>query len=117
MIRVFMQLKLEKNVGTAYNVFITDSSHEYDDISKTIWNRTKFIGAVIIGENTLIGSNVCIFGAKIGRHCVIGANSVVTKDIPDYSVAVGSPARIIKKYNFKTKKWERVNNKEKSQVE
>lgn len=50
-----------------------------------------------IGEGSWIGENVCVCGANIGKHCVIGANSVVTKDIPDYSVAVGCPARIIKK--------------------
>ena len=47
-------------------------------------------------------------GVKVGEHCVIGANSVVTKDIPDYCVAVGMPARIIKRYNFKTNTWERT---------
>ena len=48
---------------------------------------------------------MCIIGASVGRHCVIGANAVVTKDIPDYSVAVGSPARVIKSYDFTTGKW------------
>jgi acetyltransferase-like isoleucine patch superfamily enzyme len=47
-------------------------------------------------------------GASIGVHCVIGANSVVLSDIPDYSVAVGSPARVVKMYNRSTKRWERV---------
>lgn len=45
---------------------------------------------------------------KIGKHCVIGANSVVTNNIPDYSVAVGVPARVIKNYNFKKKQWESI---------
>ena len=44
---------------------------------------------------------------NIGKHCVVGANSVVTNDIPDYCVAVGSPAKIIKRFNFDTKLWER----------
>ena len=44
----------------------------------------------------------------IGKHCVIGANSVVTKNIPDYCVAAGVPARIIKKYNFTTETWEKI---------
>ena len=43
-----------------------------------------------------------------GKHCVIGANSVVTKDIPDYSVAVGAPAKVIKQYNATTNQWEKV---------
>jgi serine acetyltransferase len=41
----------------------------------------------------------------IGRHCVIGANSTVTRDIPDYCVAVGSPARVVKVYDFREKRW------------
>lgn len=63
-----------------------------------------------IGEGTWLGENVCVIGAKIGKHCVIGANSVVTKDIPDYSIAVGAPARIIKQYNFKENVWKVVEN-------
>lgn len=47
----------------------------------------------------------------VGRHVVIGAGSFVNKDIPDYSVAVGNPAKVVKKYNFETKTWERVTNK------
>ncbi len=63
---------------------------------------------VVIGNGSWIGEHVCIIGASIGRHCVIGANSVVTRDIPDYSVAVGSPAIVIKKYDFNLNKWIKV---------
>lgn len=59
-------------------------------------------GTVEIGEGSWIGENVCIIGAHIGRHCVIGANSIVTKNIPDYSIAVGTPA---KDYDFEKKEW------------
>lgn len=53
---------------------------------------------VTIGDGSYIGINAVIVGnVRIGKHCVIGANSVVTKDVPDYCVAVGSPARVIKK--------------------
>ncbi|MEF9932408.1 MAG: DapH/DapD/GlmU-related protein, partial [Bacteroidales bacterium] len=55
-----------------------------------------------------IGGNCCINqGIHIGTHVIIGAGSVVTKDIPSYSVAVGNPAKIIKFYNFNTNQWER----------
>ena len=46
-----------------------------------------------------------MIGAKIRKHCVIGANSVVTKDIPDYCVAVGIPSKVIKRYDFEKKQW------------
>jgi acetyltransferase-like isoleucine patch superfamily enzyme len=49
---------------------------------------------------------VSIIGANVGKNSVIGANSVVTSDIPDYSVAVGAPAKVIKRFNQDTKRWE-----------
>ena len=61
---------------------------------------------VIIGEGSWLGENVCVCGASVGKHCVIGANSVVTRDIPDYCIAVGSPARVVKRYNFDKNTWE-----------
>lgn len=64
---------------------------------------------VIIGEGSWLGTNVVVVGkVRIGKHCVIGANSVVTKDIPDYSVAVGIPAKVIKKYDFANEEWVKV---------
>jgi acetyltransferase-like isoleucine patch superfamily enzyme len=60
---------------------------------------------VIIGSGSWIGENVCIIGASVGRNSVIGCNSVVTKDIDDYCIAVGSPARVIKRFDFNTRQW------------
>ncbi len=64
---------------------------------------------VNIGDGCWIGEKVCILpGVNIGKKCIIGAGSVVTKSIPDYSIAVGNPAKVIKKYNFETHNWERI---------
>lgn len=64
---------------------------------------------LVIGDGTWIGTNVVIVGnIHIGKNCVIGANSVVTKDIPDYSVAVGIPAKVIRKYDFEKKEWIKI---------
>jgi acetyltransferase-like isoleucine patch superfamily enzyme len=61
-----------------------------------------------IGDNSWIGANAVITaGSKIGKHCVIGAGAVVTGIVPDYSIAVGNPARIVKKYNPQTHAWEK----------
>ena len=99
---------ISKNVLTAQNIFISDHYHGYEEINiPIIQQAVKFKSEVFIGEGTWLGENVCVIGARIGRNCVIGANSVVTKDIPDYSVAVGFPAKVIKKYNSLTNKWER----------
>lgn len=101
---------LGKNVLTADKVYISDNLHCYYDPSIPIMKQ-KIIqnNEVIIGDGSWIGENVSILGAKIGNNCVIGANAVVTKDIPDYCVAVGAPAKIIKRYNFETKQWEKTN--------
>ena len=100
---------IEKNVLIADKVFISDCSHSYESMEISIKDQgIKVLSRTVIGENSWIGENVCILGSRIGKKCVIGANSVVTEDIPDYCVAVGSPVRIIKKYNVKTGVWERV---------
>lgn len=62
-----------------------------------------------IGENCFIGIRVSIMpGIKIGDKCIIGSHSVVTKDIPNYSMAVGNPAKVIKTFDFTNKTWKRV---------
>ena len=100
------ELVIEANVLTADKVYISDNLHGYDDISLPIYQQPiKQKGHVTIGEGSWLGENVCVVGASVGKHCVIGANSVVVKDIPDYSVAVGIPAKVVKQYNFEQKKW------------
>lgn len=61
---------------------------------------------VSIGNNVWIGEGVCVLkGVSVGDGCIIGSNSVVAKDIPPYSIAVGSPARVIKRYDFAKEQW------------
>lgn len=99
---------IEKNVLMADHIFISDCTHNYEIIEKPIGKQSiKFIKPVTIGEGSWLGENVCVCGANVGKHCVIAANSVVTNDIPDYCVAAGSPARVVKKYNFENKMWEK----------
>lgn len=88
------------DVLTANNVYISDNLHGYEDINTPIMQQpVRFKQSVHIGQGTWIGENVCVIGASIGKNCVIGANSVVTSDIPDFSVAVGVPARVIRQYD------------------
>ena len=102
------KIVIGKKVLTADKVYITDNLHCYEDVTIPIIDqKIKQINHVEIGDGTWIGENVCILGVKIGKNCVIGANSVVTKDIPDYSVVVGSPAVIIKKFNITANRWEK----------
>ena len=98
-----------KNVLTSDKVYISDNLHNYEDINTPIIKQSiRQIGEVIIGDGSWIGENSCIIGAKIGKNCVVGANSVVTKDVPDYSVVAGVPAKIIKIYDFNNNSWKRV---------
>ena len=100
---------IHKNVLTADKVYISDNLHGYENIALSIKSQPIVQkGEVEIGEGSWLGENVCVIGAKIGKHCVIGANSVVTKDIPGYSIAVGAPAKVIKQYDFTTNSWEKI---------
>lgn len=92
-------LEIGEKVLLSPNVYITDCDHEYRNIDVPVIEQgiVQKGQAVSIGDGSYIGINTVIVGnVKIGKHCVIGANSVVTKDVPDYSVAVGIPARVIK---------------------
>lgn len=72
-------------------------------------NRPLSYSDVTIEDNVWIGEFVVVLpGVKIGRGAVIGAMSVVANDIPPFCVAIGSPARVIKKYNFDNKQWEKI---------
>jgi acetyltransferase-like isoleucine patch superfamily enzyme len=104
------QVLIEEYVLLARNVYISDHAHAFENIDIPIMQQgIKDIAPVIIGRETWLGQNVVVLpGVTIGRHCVIGANSVVNASIPDYSVAVGAPARVIKRYNHAAGAWERV---------
>lgn len=103
------EITIGKQVLTADKVYIADNQHGYVDVLTPIMLQPiRQLPPMFIGDGTWLGENVCVLGVSIGRNCIIGANSVVTKEIPDYCVAVGSPARVIKKYNTETKQWEKV---------
>lgn len=103
------KVEIGKKCGIADNVFITDTTHNYIDINVPEKEQPlKFLNEVTIGDGTWIGRNASIIGASIGKHCVVGTNTVVTKNIPDYCVVVGSPCKIVKRYNFDTKQWEKT---------
>ncbi|WP_262914613.1 acyltransferase [Pontibacter vulgaris] len=88
--------------------YASDHTHGFDPSINTppIQQDLYSKGEVNIGANCFIGYRVSVLpGVSIGKNCVIGAHSVVTKDIPDYSIATGVPAKILKKYSFKQGAW------------
>jgi len=108
-------IKIGNNVLIASRVYISDCSHgNYNgnvqsDIAECPSSRKIFSKPIEIGDNVWIGEGVCILsGVKIGYGSIIGSNSVVTKDIPSKSIAVGSPAKVIKVFNDSTKLWELI---------
>lgn len=104
------RVEIGKNVLFAGHVHITDHSHEYEDISKPV-NVQPLIskGPVIIEDDCWLGFSCEILsGVHIGKHCVVAARAVVTKDIPSYSIVAGNPAKIIKRYDMELGKWVRV---------
>lgn len=103
------EVHISESVLIADKVFLSDCTHNYADITRSIIESgISHLANVNIGAGSWIGEGVSILGVSIGKHCIIGANSVVTKDIPDYCVVAGNPARIIKKYNADTNFWETV---------
>lgn len=105
------EISVGKNVITGSNVFVSDYNHAYEDIEKPISAQGNIVknNKVIIEDDCWIGTNVVICGnVHIGKHRVIGAGTFVNKDIPAYCVAVGNPAKVVKKYNFDTCEWEKV---------
>lgn len=104
------KVEFGEHVITGPNVFISDSDHNYEDVTIPIsLQGGSSKGEVVIGDGTWIGTNCVIIGnVHIGKNCVVGANSVVTKECPDFCVIAGIPAKIIKRYNAESKKWEKV---------
>jgi acetyltransferase-like isoleucine patch superfamily enzyme len=82
----------------ANGCFVTDANHRFDDPTKPItWQGFDSKGPTRIGDNVWCGAHVVVTsGVTIGERCVIGANSVVTTDIPPYSIAAGAPARVLR---------------------
>lgn len=104
------RVQIGNNVLFARHVHITDHNHGYEDINLPI-SKQKLIskGPVIIEDDCWLGFSCEILsGVHIGKHSIVAARAVVTKDVPPYSIVAGNPARVVKKYSFDTKQWELV---------
>jgi len=75
--------------------------------------RSEITAPVVLGRHVILGTGTVVLpGVTIGKHVVVGANSVVTHDLPDYSVAVGAPAKVIRRYE--NGEWKSVHHTDKS---
>jgi len=97
------------HVMIAQGVTVSGLNHTYTDVEMTIDKQKVTTDQIFIEDDVWIGANsVITSGVSIGRHVVIGSGSIVTSDIPDYSVAIGTPAKVVKKYDFEKHLWQRM---------
>jgi acetyltransferase-like isoleucine patch superfamily enzyme len=102
-------VRVGNNVIIAQHVVISGLNHDYESVDLPISAQPINKRQIYIDDDCWIGANVVITsGVRIGKHCVIAAGSIVTRDVPQFSIAAGNPARIIKQYNTKTASWEKV---------
>lgn len=89
---------IEKHCTLGSNVHIMSGSrqHGFDDLETPIQDQGGVFEKVVIGEDTWIGNGALVM-ANVGKKCIIGAGAVVVKEIPDYSIVVGNPGKVIKK--------------------
>jgi acetyltransferase-like isoleucine patch superfamily enzyme len=98
MIAAMNLVEIGEHCMFANGCFVTDGNHRFDDPDKPVpWQGFTSQGPTRIGDNVWCGANVVITsGVTIGERCVIGANSVVTTDLPPFSIAAGAPARVVR---------------------
>lgn len=104
------RIYLEQNVLVGQSVLMVDHNHGYEDVTAPVIDQGITEGGKIrIGQGTWIGHGAAIVCPRgeltIGRNCVVAVNSVVMQSIPDYSVVVGIPARVIRQYDPEKRAW------------
>ncbi len=97
------------NVMLAQHIVASGLNHGYEDINTPPSKQPVTCKQIIIEDNVWIGANAVVTaGVTIGKHAVVGAGAVVTKDVPSYSIVVGNPAKVVKKYDQSSASWKPV---------
>ncbi len=105
------------DILVAQNVLMSGLNHDFDDVTKPIVAQGFSVKEIVVEDGVWIGGGAIITqGVKIGKNAVVGAGSVVTKDVPPFSVVVGNPAKVVKRYNFESKMWEKADDKKNSET-
>jgi len=106
---IISPVTIGNNVIFAQNIVVSGLNHQYENVSLPIEKQPVTTALITVEDECWIGANaVLTAGVTIGKHSVVAAGAVVTKNIPPYSVAVGNPARIIKQYSLEKKQWLKV---------
>lgn len=104
-------VEIQKGCLIASGCMITDNNHGIDPEGDHYGCQPLNARPTLIKEEVWLGENVCVLsGSIIGKRSIIGSNSTVKGEIPDYSIAIGNPAKVVKTYNFNTRKWEKLPN-------
>ncbi len=102
-------IKIGNNVIFAQNIVASALNHDYKDVTVPIYEQKIITKPIIIEDDCWVAANAVITaGVTIGKHSVVAAGAVVTKNVPPFSVVVGNPAKIIKQYDFDLKEWKTV---------
>lgn len=102
-------LRVGNDVLFAQNVILSGLNHGFQDITIPIRQQKCTTSEIVVEDNVWLGANVVVTaGVRIGKNSIVAAGSVVTKDVPPYTIAAGNPAKPIKQYNFETEEWERI---------
>ncbi len=101
------EIRIGDDVMFAANVHLTDAFHGFENAEEPYKYQPMFrVAPIVIERGCWIGQNVVVLpGVTIGELTIIGANSVVTRDIPPRSIAVGAPARVIKSWDATVRRW------------
>lgn len=100
-------ITIENDVMTSSRVFIGDSYHGYEDVELPVIRQPmRGLAAIVIGEGSFLGIGSAILaGVRLGKHCYVGANAVVTRSFDDYTVVAGNPAKAIRRYDPSSRAW------------
>ncbi len=102
-------LRIGNDVIMAQNIVLSGLNHGYLDVKIPIRDQPCTTAEIVVEDEVWIGANsVITAGVRIGRHAVVAGGSVVTKDVPPYTIVGGNPARPLKAYHSETGQWLRV---------
>lgn len=102
-------VSIGNNTILAQNIVLSGLNHGYTDPDIPIKNQKETTAQIVIEEDCWIGANsVVVAGVTIGKHSIVAGGSVVTKNVPPYTIVGGNPAKILKQYNPLTKSWEKT---------
>lgn len=103
------RVKIGKNCMLGSNILITDNDHGMNAEMNSYAEQPLMVKETVIEEGCWIAQNCSILaGSHIGKHSIIGAGSVVKGEIPEYCIAVGMPAKVIKRWDFEKHEWRKA---------